>query len=53
MTPLEMIAEWRKGCTNGTKEHPEECHECTLELINCLESKLKKNEKRIIERERK
>jgi hypothetical protein len=41
MTPLDMIAEWRKGCSCAGKEHPEECHECTLELINSIERYLK------------
>lgn len=37
LTPLEMIAEWRKGCSCSDKEHPEECHECTLALIDAIE----------------
>ena len=41
MTPLEMIAEWRRGCSCAPKEHPEECHECTRALINALEKALK------------
>lgn len=37
MTPLQMIAEWRKGCSNTTAEHPEECHECTRALIDNID----------------
>jgi len=37
-SPLEMIAEWRKGCSVAQK--PEECPECTLALINALEKSL-------------
>jgi len=40
MTPLEMIAEWRKGCTCADSEHPEQCPECTRELINAMEKVL-------------
>lgn len=45
MTPLEMIAEWRKGCavvaSCGMRHRPEKCEECTLALINALEARLK------------
>ena len=46
---LEMIAEWRKGCSNAgpaydhMMQHPEgtsspvECTECTVGLINAIE----------------
>lgn len=37
MTPLEMIKEWRKGCTCATLEHPEECTACTVGLIEAIE----------------
>lgn len=37
MTPLEMIAEWRKGCSCAAPGKPEECQECTVALINALE----------------
>lgn len=53
MTPLEMIVEWRKGCTcagpyydrmlgkpPGTTQ-PEECHECTRALIESIEQSLR------------
>lgn len=56
MSPLEMIAEWRKGCScagayfdkmmghpEGTTQ-PEECHECTRGLIDALETKLKEQQ---------
>jgi hypothetical protein len=42
MTPLEMIAEWRKGCSCGPQGHPEDCRECTVELINAMELWLRK-----------
>lgn len=45
MTPLEMIAEWHKGCSCAPKESPEECHECTRALIDALEARLKEPER--------
>ena len=39
MTPIEMIQEWRKGCSNA-KRHPSECQECTVALISSLEAAL-------------
>lgn len=53
MTPLEMIAEWRRGCSCAGPEYeqmfkkpegsssPCECTDCTEGLINALEAKLK------------
>lgn len=47
MTPLEMIARWRKGCScirNGetsASRSPEECPICTGALIIALEEALK------------
>jgi hypothetical protein len=49
MTPLEMIAEWRRGCTNaGPREcpapveptSPAACVECTDGLIEALQKRL-------------
>lgn len=52
MTPLEMIAEWRKGCTCGGPVYdqimgnqpgttrPAYCEECTDALVNALEAAL-------------
>jgi hypothetical protein len=40
MTPLQMIAEWRKGCTCASKESPEECPLCTRGLIDAMERAL-------------
>lgn len=40
MTPLEMIAEWSNGCSCAVIGSPEQCHECTKELIDSLEWKL-------------
>lgn len=48
MTPLEMIAQWRKGCSNtmefsasgkylGQCLHPENCPDCTRGLIDAIE----------------
>jgi len=53
MTPLEMIAEWRKGCSCGGPPFdlgmgnaegttsPAQCEECTVALIDALESVLR------------
>lgn len=50
MTPLEMIAEWRKGCSCGGPmfdamegnprgtTSPAQCEECTVALIDAIES---------------
>lgn len=35
-TGLEMIAEWRKGCSVAPTK-PEDCPNCTLALVNALE----------------
>lgn len=51
MTPLQMIAEWRKGCSNtmefsasgeylGQCLNPENCSDCTRALIDALEHAL-------------
>lgn len=44
MTPLEMIAEWRKGCsvtdTLSPDAHPVDCKDCTIGLIDALEKRL-------------
>lgn len=37
MTPLEMIAEWRRGCSCSLTGDPYECRECTVGLIEALE----------------
>lgn len=51
MTILEMIAEWRNGCTNvghraaddaDRELGPEFCRECTSALIEAIESKVKR-----------
>lgn len=41
MTILEMIAEWRKGCSCASAGKPEECPECTRALIDAIEKKAK------------
>lgn len=40
MTPLEMIQEWRRGCSCADPQHPEQCQECTRALIDAMERKL-------------
>lgn len=40
MEILEMIAEWRKGCSVSRK-HPVDCPECTEALINAIEAREK------------
>lgn len=40
MTPLEMIAEWRRGCSNTIGAEPEQCEECTRALIEAIAAKL-------------
>lgn len=42
MTPLEMIAEWRKGCSVAASIlYPENCQSCTRALIDALEKALR------------
>lgn len=41
MEILEMIAEWRRGCTCAPEDHPEECAECTVGLIRAIENREK------------
>ena len=33
----EMISIWRAGCSCASKEHPWECQECTVGLIEAIE----------------
>lgn len=53
MTLLEMIAEWRKGCSCAGPLHdtifrpkhptsPTECEECTAGLIDAMEARIRK-----------
>jgi hypothetical protein len=47
MTPLEMIAEWRRGCADAHPtmgKRPEECQLCTRELIEAIERSLQAQE---------
>lgn len=39
MTILEMIKEWRRGCSCGP-HNPVNCPDCTTALIDAIESKL-------------
>lgn len=39
----EMINEWYKGCSHNNA-HPIECKECTLALINAIDSKAFKDD---------
>lgn len=58
MRPLEMIAEWRRGCTNAgpraapyvdddDRKSPAACVECTEGLIDALEPALIYQERRL------
>lgn len=38
MTVLQMIAEWRKGCSCAEADRPEECQACTAALIDAIEN---------------
>ena len=42
MTPLEAIAEWRKGCSDYGPDAPENCRDCTVGLIDAVEAKLRR-----------
>jgi hypothetical protein len=53
MTPIEMIEEWRRGCSCAPNGAPEECHECTVALIDALERALSPIPYRITEAGRK
>lgn len=55
MTPLQMIAEWEKGCSCAGPAHdaifrpknptsPTECEPCTQGLIDALKAALPKHE---------
>lgn len=48
MTLLEIIAEWRKGCSNATPNNPEECPTCTLAMIDIIEQRLKQESPKIL-----
>lgn len=37
MNILDLIAEWRKGCSKAPASNPEECHACTVALIDAIE----------------
>jgi len=41
MTILEMISEWRNGCSCGLY-NPADCRDCTVALIDAIEKKLNK-----------
>lgn len=40
MTPLQMIEEWKRGCSDTEHGRPEDCPECTRGLIDALERRL-------------
>lgn len=40
MTILEMIAEWRTGCSCAAPGFPEQCPTCTLGLILAIERRV-------------
>lgn len=39
MTIIEMIAEWRRGCSDAAPDSPELCAQCTRGLIDAIERK--------------
>jgi hypothetical protein len=41
MSPLDAIAEWRRGCSCAVKGSPEQCQECTRALVDALKHKLR------------
>ena len=43
MTILEMIEEWRRGCSLPEGMSPYDCRECTLALIHAIENKAKED----------
>jgi hypothetical protein len=42
MTILEIIAEWRRGCSCAVEGKPEQCEACTRAAIDAIESAEKK-----------
>lgn len=44
MTPLEMIAEWRRGCSLAGADDPCACRACTMALIDSLEQSLRNSQ---------
>lgn len=40
MSPLQIIEEWRRGCSCATPGKPEECPECTKGAIEAIERQL-------------
>lgn len=44
MTILELIIEWRKGCSNTTDDNPVTCPMCTVGLIEAIEKQAIKND---------
>lgn len=45
MKATTMIDEWRKGCNCAPAERPENCPECTVALIDALETKASEYER--------
>lgn len=43
MTPLEIIAEWEKGCSCASLGKPEECAECTGAALRAIKDRLTKD----------
>lgn len=42
MTPLEILAEWEKGCANTPHRGPEQCASCTRTMVKKLRQALTK-----------
>lgn len=37
MHPLDVIKEWRKGCSCTIEQHPSQCEECTDNAMKAIE----------------
>lgn len=37
MHPIDVIKEWRKGCSCTIGEHPSQCEECTENAMKAIE----------------
>lgn len=44
MSPLEIIEEWRRGCSDADPGKPEQCAECTRGAIEAIERQLQQQQ---------
>lgn len=44
MTPLEILTEWRKGCSCAPAARPEECMMCTRAAMDAIELRLRQHQ---------